>query len=326
MAWSSLFALCVALLINLHGLSVWAKAVNFKPNWQQNPEVQALQLPSSFKADLEAYLTEEYSLVIHPRHSSQITLQADESGRLDTNRPVTVLYHGLFMSPQYFARIQEALLKKRHHVFNIRLPGHYGKTYGGLDLVKRSDLLETAEKTFNLAQEINGKVHLIGHSVGGLLVTNLARNNPDQVSSLVLFAPALQVQGYVVNFIEWVTAFGLSWKDLEFGEEDPKKNYRSSFLAKEVIQLTEEIGLSFWNSNEYVAPIKDTPILMFTTGADTAVDPIANLFFVRAFKDSPTFQHIHFPLHQAVLHNKVGRFSRDHFQKEWNELVNFLRD
>jgi pyruvate dehydrogenase E2 component (dihydrolipoyllysine-residue acetyltransferase) len=78
-------------------------------------------------------------------------------------------------------------LAEKHTVYALDLPGHGGSTkqVGSGDL----DALVTTVEQFLDSQEV-GRVHLVGHSMGGLVASALALRSPQRVASLTLVGSA----------------------------------------------------------------------------------------------------------------------------------------
>jgi 4,5:9,10-diseco-3-hydroxy-5,9,17-trioxoandrosta-1(10),2-diene-4-oate hydrolase len=103
-----------------------------------------------------------------------------------TGSPV-VLVHGIGASVEEFATCLEALAAE-HRVFALDLPGH-----GRTDKPKKFSyrLLDMAGFVEKFIQKMNlGKVHLVGHSMGGAVSLSLTLQYPGRVNRLVLVSSA----------------------------------------------------------------------------------------------------------------------------------------
>lgn len=96
-----------------------------------------------------------------------------------------ILMHGLSGSTRWWARNVEALAQ-RFRVYTVDLIG-FGASRNGhpFVLVEAADYMSRWIDHMGLAQ-----VHVIGHSMGGLIAADLAADHPDQVARLVLVAAA----------------------------------------------------------------------------------------------------------------------------------------
>jgi pyruvate dehydrogenase E2 component (dihydrolipoamide acetyltransferase) len=144
-------------------------------------------------AEIDSFI-EEFQATFVPEEADEEAGPAPESvevaaGRLrflrqgEDGEPL-VLLHGfggdlnnwLFTAPA---------LAERHVVYALDLPGHGGssKDVGGGDL----DFLVEAVEQFLDAQRLQ-RVHLVGHSLGGLVAASIALAAPERVTSLALVA------------------------------------------------------------------------------------------------------------------------------------------
>jgi len=100
---------------------------------------------------------------------------------VETATPV-VLVHGLAGSARWWEQT-EPVLRRRHDVHVVELPG-----FGA---ARRSRFtLEDATALVSDRVAGVGRVHLVGHSLGGLVCARVAAGRPELVERLVLVAPA----------------------------------------------------------------------------------------------------------------------------------------
>jgi pimeloyl-ACP methyl ester carboxylesterase len=87
-----------------------------------------------------------------------------------------------------------------NHSVNTLVPRMRGHFETDRSVLKRTvrweDWLTDAEADLALAQKLGGKVVLMGHSMGALLLTWLAVRNPVKVAGLILFSPAFGVNSF----------------------------------------------------------------------------------------------------------------------------------
>lgn len=109
-----------------------------------------------------------------------------------TDRPATLLLHGLTGSPFCMRPLAAALHKAGYAVHVPRLPGH-GTTPEALNSTSRADWSEAALEAAKPLAEAHSGLIVAGLSMGALLAIELALYKHPIVSALVLLAPALQV-------------------------------------------------------------------------------------------------------------------------------------
>lgn len=120
----------------------------------------------------------------------------------ETEGVPVVLVHGFGGDLNNWMFNQPALAE-RHRVYALDLPGHGASTKD----VGTGDLDALAASVEGLLDAIGlGRVHWVGHSLGGGVVLTLALGHPDRVASLTLIAPVglgadINV-GYIDGFIQ----------------------------------------------------------------------------------------------------------------------------
>ena len=111
----------------------------------------------------------------------RVTRRADGSERLDV-----VMVHGLGVSNRYLLPSLRAFARE-HRVFAPDLPG-VGRTRGlghDLSMVELADGLSGWMDVVGVRRAV-----LVGHSLGCLVVAQMAARHPDQVAAVVLTSPA----------------------------------------------------------------------------------------------------------------------------------------
>lgn len=321
------FLLRLILWASLNLFSIQAAAANWIDlgTISDKNAYQLLQLDVNVSNALHSFLEKELKVVVRPEFASRLILQTDSEGRFVSGRPVTILMHGFFSWPGYYTQLQLELLKKGHHVLNIRLPGHFDKIYAALDQVKAIDFILMTEQVFSLARMLKGPIHLVGHSAGGFLATDLARRYSEEVASLLLFAPALQIGRHILSFTDVASVVNFSWKDFIFWHKDPSQIYRSTMAATELDRLCRISGFPRYNPEYWIEPLKRIPILMFNTRLETVVQLQSNLRFARLMKNSPIFESVLFPVSSGVLHDKLGKLNEAKHPEAWEKIRNFIQ-
>jgi 3-oxoadipate enol-lactonase len=103
--------------------------------------------------------------------------------------PAVAFVHGLGSKPEHWISTARRLAD-RHHVVLVGLPGHEGSEIATpLTLERAARALGEA-----LDAETDEPVVLVGHSIGGLVATQLALDRPERVRGLVLVETALRPQ------------------------------------------------------------------------------------------------------------------------------------
>jgi len=102
-----------------------------------------------------------------------------------------VLVHGAWQAPYVWDAVRTDLEKKGNKVIVIELPGH------GADQTPTYTLSMNAyrDKVVDAINKVDGKVILVGHSMGGVVVTAVAEKIPAKISKLVYIGAFVPTSG-----------------------------------------------------------------------------------------------------------------------------------
>lgn len=128
-----------------------------------------------------------------------------EGDNLTTNPQTYVLVHGAWQAPYVWDAVRTDLVNKGNQVIVVELPGH------GTDKTPTHTLtLEVyRDKVIEAMAKVEGKVILVGHSMGGMVVTQVAEKVPAKISKLVYIGAFLPASGQALT-------------DLAFSDPDSK--------------------------------------------------------------------------------------------------------
>lgn len=115
-------------------------------------------------------------------------------------RSTVVIVHGLKDHSSRYEELAERLVKQKHSVYAFDLRGHAHSAGARVDIESFDDYLDdlTIFMKRVRAQEGNTKVFLLGHSMGGAIVTLWTMKNNPPLAGLITSAGALRVD---VSFI-----------------------------------------------------------------------------------------------------------------------------
>ncbi|MGN8067746.1 alpha/beta fold hydrolase [Mucilaginibacter sp. 22184] len=126
------------------------------------------------------------------------------SKKNDEVKPVAknyVLVHGAWQAPYVWDAVKTTLINEGNNVTVVELPGH------GSDQTDPSTITLNLYTTtvLNAISKINGKVILVGHSLGGMIISSVAEKIPAKIEKLVYLAAYLPTSGQ--------SLFGLAMTD-----------------------------------------------------------------------------------------------------------------
>ncbi|MCF6807668.1 alpha/beta fold hydrolase [Thiotrichales bacterium 19S9-12] len=114
------------------------------------------------------------------------------------NAPLVILTHGFSSSAYAMRSLAYQLNEQGYHCFAPLLLGH-GTQPQALLNIPYQNWLDQIEHFILSAQQTFPKIHLIGHSYGGLLSTLMALKYPALIKSLILFAPAFELSSPLIT-------------------------------------------------------------------------------------------------------------------------------
>lgn len=102
-----------------------------------------------------------------------------------------VLVHGAWQAPYVWDAVRADLISKGHQVIEVELPGHGNDNTPPLHLnldVYRDKVIEALPATAT-------KVILVGHSMGGMVITEVAEKIPSRISKAIYIGAFLPSSG-----------------------------------------------------------------------------------------------------------------------------------
>jgi pimeloyl-ACP methyl ester carboxylesterase len=191
-----------------------------------------------------------------------------------------------------------------------RMRGHFE---ADRSVLKRTVLWEEwladAETDLALAQKLGGKVILMGHSTGALLLTWLAIRDPVKVAGLILFSPAFGVHSFAqagawasyLTRIDLVTAGG----KVSTGHSGLEVN-RAARAFRAWLRVNSRDGRPYSYASER---LKDVPVWMANTAADIVIQNQEARAFMGALKENSSSavsrKELWVPYSRVVRHDAI---------------------
>ncbi len=109
----------------------------------------------------------------------------------DAPKSTYVLVHGAWQAPYVWDAVSTDLKNNGHNVIVVQLPGH------GTDNTAPHTLTIDVyrDKVIEAMSAVDGPVILVGHSMGGMVVTSVAEKSPSKISKLVYIGAYLPTSG-----------------------------------------------------------------------------------------------------------------------------------
>jgi pimeloyl-ACP methyl ester carboxylesterase len=244
---------------------------------------------------------------LHRRH---VLLRA---GNLDKPEPTALsalVVHGLHDSPKAMMDLAEVVAGHSVNTFVSRMRGHFETDRAVLKrTVRWEQWLADAEADLALAQKLGGKVVLMGHSTGALLLTWLAIRNPVKIAGLVLFSPAFGVHSFArtgawasyLTGVDLVTAGGKVSTGHSGLEVD-----RAARAFRAWLSANSRDGRPYTYASER---LKDVPVWMANTAADIVIQKREARAFMGALKEKSSSavsrKELWLPYSRVVRHDAI---------------------
>lgn len=116
---------------------------------------------------------------------------AKEDTTTTTKAQTYVLVHGAWQAPYVWETVKSNLIQKGHKVIVVELPGH-GKDFS-LNHTLTLDVYR--DKVIEAFSNVNEKVILVGHSMGGMVISAVAEKVPSKIKKLVYIGAFLPTNG-----------------------------------------------------------------------------------------------------------------------------------
>ena len=172
-----------------------------------------------------------------------------------------VLVHGAWQAPYVWDSVQADLTKSGNKVMVVELPGHGSDTTAPYQLsldVYRDKVIEAISTT-------DSSVILVGHSMGGMVITAVAEKIPNKISKLVYIGAFLPTSGQSLTDLAYsdpdsklgpllipsadqltldVKRDSLTWLFINDGADADKQRVLNNYRAEPAIPFTGKVALT----------------------------------------------------------------------------------
>lgn len=109
------------------------------------------------------------------------------------NPNTIVLVHGAWMDASVWDKVVPVLRSKGHEVIAVNLPGH-GKDQTAPEKIQLDDYVIALKKAIGSRKNVT----LVGHSMGGIVISQAAEQIPDQIHQLIYAGAYLPKNGEAI--------------------------------------------------------------------------------------------------------------------------------
>jgi pimeloyl-ACP methyl ester carboxylesterase len=179
----------------------------------------------------------------HIVHRPTLHLAGDEG-----EGPVVILVHGIASSSVTFEHLVP-LLTDRHRVISINILGHGGSPSPPRAKYTIEEHVAWLERTIR-SLKLRAPFVIVGHSLGALLVSRYARQNPARVSKVVLVSPPIYITPTEVGDRFERAALGAYLKAYEFLRANKQFTLRNAAIIAKLMPIKNvfEVTESNWDA------------------------------------------------------------------------------
>jgi len=165
----------------------------------------------------EAFAVQDGNLITGQQQNSGTDAARLIIAQLEKNKakyPTYVLVHGAWADESAWGFVRNELAKNANVVV-VNLPAHGAdNTYGvGVGL---NDYVKTVSAAIN---KVSGKVILVGHSMAGMIISQVAENMPNKIDKLIYVSAFLPKNGETLNGIVNKVTQGKTPEFFEFNQD-----------------------------------------------------------------------------------------------------------
>jgi pimeloyl-ACP methyl ester carboxylesterase len=169
--------------------------------------------------------------------------------------PVVILVHGIASSSVTFQNLVP-LLTDRHRVISINILGHGGSPAppkAEYTIEEHVAWLERTIRTLQLTEPFT----IVGHSLGALLVSRYARENPSRVAKTVLVSPPVYISPAEVGDRFERAALGAYLKAYEFLRANKQFTLRNAALISRLLPIKNVLEVTEGNWDAFVKSLQN---------------------------------------------------------------------
>ena len=189
-----------------------------------------------------------------------------------------VLVHGAWQAPYAWQAVKDQLEKKGHKVIVIELPGH------GADQTPpiQASIDSYSQKVIEAIDAVDSKVILVGHSMAGLVVSEVAEKIPAKIDKLVYIGAYVPANGQSLMELSMLDKQSLLGASLIPSQDqltlDVKKENLTNIFCQDATKEEKDLVLANYRSE---------PAIPFTNKVTVTVENFGkvNKYYIRTVED-----------------------------------------
>jgi pimeloyl-ACP methyl ester carboxylesterase len=269
-----------------------------------------IRLKEDLKTQVALWLAADQKVGVPELHQRRLLLRAGSLTNPEPTALSALVSHGLHDSPKAMTHLAEVVAGHLVNTLVSRMRGHFETDRSVLKrTVQWGEWLADAEADLALAQKLGGKLVLMGHSTGALLLTWLAIRDPEKVAGLILFSPAFGVHSFAQTgaWASYLTEINLTNANgkLQTGHSGLEVD-QAGRAFRAWLRANSRDGRPYTYAAER---LKNIPVWMANTAADIVIQKQEARAFIAALKghgaSAVSREELWLPYSRGVRHNAI---------------------
>lgn len=207
-----------------------------------------------------------------------LTLSACSDDEVTAPTKTFVLVHGAWQGPYAWQAVRQQLEEKGHKVVVVELPGHGADNTAPATLTMNS----YRDKVVAAINGLSGNVILVGHSMGGMVISVTAETIPTRIEKLVYIGAFLPVNGQSLQTLASTDTTSLLGPALVPSADQPTLGIKAENLTSIFIQDGSDAAKKLVIDN-----YRPEPVIPFTNLATLTAANFGNVakYYVHTTQD-----------------------------------------
>lgn len=237
------------------------------------------------------------------------------------NKSTYVLVHGAFLGAWSWEKIKDKLEGLGHKVVSVDLPSHGNDKTEIKDITMKS-YTDAVTSVINAQDE---KVILVGHSFGGVTISQVAEYIPNKIKGLVYVSALLLPTNQSLLSATKSVPKSLAFKHLVFSKDHSYVSVEDEFLHE---GFAKDLSYSEFLITKKKFVVEPTKPFSYKLQISEENWGSINRFYIQTLKDNAVLPSFQKSMYNAVSVNKLYTLDSDHLPmfSKVNKLSSYLDD
>ena len=237
------------------------------------------------------------------------------------NKSTFVLVHGAFLGAWSWEKVKDKLENLGHKVVSVDLPSHGNDKTNIKDITMKS-YTDAVSKVINLE---DGKVILVGHSFGGVTISQVAEYMPRKVKGLVYVSALLLPNNQSLLDATKDGPKSLAFQHLVFSKDHSYVSVEDEFLHE---GFAKDLSYSDFLIQKEKFVVEPTKPFSYKLQVSEENWVSIDRFYIETLKDNAVLPSFQKSMYTNATVNKVYSLNSDHLPmfSKVDELTSYLDD